>query len=243
MLRLSILGRLKPKYLNQNLVLALLTVVSTGVFLITGVTNADTLKIQPGTTGKDTWIWLDENFSHANDIALRVDRDFPIPGDNPERVLIEFDLSPIAPGTVIMSATLGLYKFTGLDDSLVVSTHRILDPWLEEVTWSSQPSITHVTESTTNVTTSGLYTWDLTVLTQNWIGGVYANYGVALFGDDGPFGQRWFYSSDYSADPTLRPYLEISFSPLPISAVPEPGTLLLLGIGLGYRLIRRRFKD
>ena len=104
-----------------------------------------------------------------------------------------FDLSSIPAGATIISATLKVNKSGGEPQD--VGAHRITTAWADEgpecntsgtPNWSapwtnSGGDYASPAESTTSFTlTNGIYSWDVTTLTQNWIDGTFANYGVQL---------------------------------------------------------------
>jgi len=227
--------------LQIGIAAALLVASSSGLF-------ATTTTLQPGSTGKDTWIWNQEDFSHGDWGELRANQTAAFD----QRILIEFDLSSIPGGVTINSATLGLYRYDGYTSlPLILDAHRITTPWTEAVTYSTAPVFDASIQSSATVTVNGWYTWDLTAAVSAWTSGAWANNGVGIYDHGSTFFQRFVSSDNVGAtepsfalpprDPSLRPYLEIDFT-----AVPEPstfvaGVLLALPLGLqGVRWLRTR---
>jgi len=179
---------------------------------------AQSIVIQPGAEGKDTWVYDVDDFSHGDWGELRTN-DI---GSFLQYALIEFDLSSLPPGSVIVSATLGLYRYDGYNTSgLVLNSHRILDPWTEDVSWTGRPAYDPAIESTTTVSGNGWYNWDLTNVVQGWVSGAFPNHGVAIHDNGTGLFQR-FVSSDNveatqpswalpPADPQYRPVLQIDY--------------------------------
>lgn len=79
------------------------------------------------------------------------------------------------------------------------------------------------------------YAADITVAMQAWSDGT-DNFGLAMFPlVENPYNQ-YFHTDD--ADFADRPYLEVTFIPVATSAIPEPGSLLLVLLALAG-LIKR----
>jgi hypothetical protein len=101
----------------------------------------------------------------------------------------------------------------------------------------------HVADAVSYIPASfGWMTWDVTDLVKEWLGGT-DNCGVLIkdydeswdpFASDAGDAYKYrFHSREYSADPTLQPYLNITY-------VPEPATIGLLAAGGLLTILRRR---
>lgn len=75
----------------------------------------------------------------------------------------------------------------------------------------------------------GWVAFDITAIYQGWVSGAFPNFGVLFDGNTSTNNGEGFryWSSDYADDPTMRPYLAVTYD-----AVPAPGSLLLLLAGL-----------
>ena len=70
-------------------------------------------------------------------------------------------------------------------------------------------------EDDTEVGSTGWYSWDITKLVKKWVNEGKPNYGVRI-ADSDPYNYpdwRYFYSSEYEDNPTLRPKLIVVYNP------------------------------
>ncbi|OGD74460.1 MAG: hypothetical protein A2Y64_01715 [Candidatus Coatesbacteria bacterium RBG_13_66_14] len=129
--------------------------------------------------------------------------------------LVEFDLSDIlAEDIVIELATLEVYEGQVGSYGAAVNCQRIKTVWVEaSVIWASRPQLgSRVWDSVVGDGAPGWWVFDITEQVQLWVDGEQDNNGVALVHSPGctfPI----VYSSDYTADPDLRPILTIDYSP------------------------------
>ncbi len=133
------------------------------------------------------------------------------------RAHLQFDVSILPTDAVIVNADLKLYQYQTIGtESFVIGLHQVTESWEENmITWNNQPDYLPSPESTITVTVGALtwLSWDITSLLQGWLDGSIANYGVVLKDTDEPLGDTFIrcYSSDYLANPTLCPKLEITY--------------------------------
>ena len=113
------------------------------------------------------------------------------------RTLVAFDVSSIARGSVVVSATLELYQ-TGATGAkgYNVWPHAITERWDElKVTWNDQPTALLKGEDPTLLdSTNGWKAWDVTNTVRNWVSGEWSNYGLLLRGDGDTIGAHEFVS-------------------------------------------------
>ena len=200
---------------------------------------AATITIQPDpTAGKD--VRAREAFASNNygtDISLAVRND----SGHDNRTFIQFDFSGIPTGQTIDSVTLSLYKKgdTG-SDVIAVDIYQVTASWTESVlTWNNRPSHAATVLASRNMSgteANGWKTWsgaNLTSMVQDWYDGTTTNYGLTLRAMNTGDSYVTFWSSDYTTDASLRPKLDITYTP-------EPATMSLLLLGLPLALRRRR---
>ncbi len=168
------------------------------------------------------------------------------------KTLIRFDLGLLNLSSAsVGSATINLYALPGLppfenpsmEHPVTTDLFQVLNPWSEStVTWETAPMTGAMPASST--VQSGVSRWvsfDVTALVRGWLDAPSSNNGVLLaqrgvveFEVDGK--DRYvgaLYASSAAADASTRPFL-------PISAVSEPSSVLLMGGGLGLTLLLAR---
>ena len=197
------------------------------------------ISLQPGANGEDSYLdkqWKDTNFGTSTTMLLD--------GRNPNYYpLMRFDLSSIPAGAVIDGASLSLYQSAGIGNPVTANLHYVIAQWDElQVTWNDRltgvawatgggdfaPRIISTIDIDNNV---GWRAWNITQLIDLWHRGRLTNYGLIIEAPNpGATSTKTFYSSDYVADPTRRPKLEVWYRVVGataeyISKVDGPGTM------------------
>ena len=138
--------------------------------------------------------------------------------------LVKFDLSSLPANATVASAHLKLYYFYNNDGDPAGQTfyaYRVTSSWSESTaSWNNQPSLSPTATSTiTMPATFGWVQWDVAADVKSFIIGTDTNYGWAILSktplsDD----MTYFHSSNYTADPSFHPILEIELT-LPGSGI------------------------
>jgi len=186
------------------------------ILLVAGVCgSADTLTLQPGPEGKDTYIdeWYQGmNYGGASWAYIR--------GPDPcQFTLIEWDLSTIPEGAEVITAMMELYCYMsggGYYPPEAMAFYRIMEYWDEDtVNWLSQPEITGFGVVYAEwPATDEWVSFDLTENVTLWQNGTIPNYGILGNGYDyhGVY-TACLWTSDYMDDAQLRPKLTIEYTP------------------------------
>lgn len=158
------------------------------------------------------------------------------------------DPGQIPVGSTITSASLHLYLYydwEGYERGL----YQMTEDWNASTRWNTLPGGGGIvpgvnTENTAVATwTGGAYPnqqWmdlDVTSSLQGWLGGE-DQYGWGIWGEKaGNFSPAYINSFDNAAN---RPWLEVTYDIPQPPSVPEPGTMLVLLLGLGGAAMTRR---
>ncbi len=161
---------------------------------------------------------------------------------NVQRTLMQFDLGGIPSGEQIESAILSLSVNenygNGNPTNLNMDIHAVLAPWLEtQVTWNSAATGTPwaapggdfdpfvYSTSTADAPSFAKISWDVTDLVREWYSGSLDNFGLLL---QSVTGNGLIFDSQQIASDT-KPILTVTHVE---AIVPEPGSVVLMGVGL-----------
>jgi hypothetical protein len=148
---------------------------------------------------QDTWVdKTNATTSYGNDPTLKVR---PSAGVD-QRGLVAFDISSIPPGSTVLGAALYVTVSTG--DNYTVQFYPVTQPWVETVTWDTQPTYNATSAGSFTLTTSActrVSSFSAALVTA-WINDPESNYGVYLFPPSGA-GQAAFSSREGPYPPVL----------------------------------------
>jgi hypothetical protein len=175
----------------------------------------------------------DTNYGHSQDLWMGKGTYWDL---GYARSLVQFDLSSL-PGdpNLITSAVFSAYQYATAPAAggRAVDVKRITSTWDEDtVTWNNPPNYDDTTVwASAAVGDCFLYdwvNWDVTALVKNQVSGGSTNLGwlLKMYWEIPAGASRlgYFRSTDYTADPILRPKLVVDY-------IPEPASLLLLALG------------
>jgi len=143
-------------------------------------------------------------------------------GNRERRSVVRHDVSSLAPGTLITSATLRLYV-TSNSENRNVDVFALTETWAElGVSWSERTSGvawgsaggSYTTPAVTSVAMSSTFVdnwveFDITALVQEWVDGINPNEGVILLTDNN---RELKLASREDADSTHHPQLVIEYT-------------------------------
>jgi len=123
----------------------------------------------------------------------------------------------IPESATITSAVFSIVTY-GIASNQAVWLHRITKDWSElGVTWNTfmpgpgdPPSFDPAPFSSFSTSINGPHAVDVTALVQGWVNGTLPNYGILL--EQGLTPYTLYPSSEFAANPALRPKLEISYT-------------------------------
>jgi hypothetical protein len=142
-------------------------------------------------------------------------------GQNKNRALIHFDLSQIAPGTAIASATLDLHAL-GVSGNLNGHTGTANEAWLSQVTspwqemvvtWASQPTYSgtnRVALAASNTSTQDYLGINVTALVQDMVDNPASNYGFGFMLQNEQVTNALLFASNDHPDSNMRPRLHVT---------------------------------
>jgi len=141
------------------------------------------------------------------------------------RAFVKFDLSGY---DSIDSAKLYLYEYAGGGTApFSISAFAASNSWSEvNFTSSSAPSYAGLPVITPVTTATNA--WKILDVTSLAAAAAGSQFSLALTGGSS-YPILYFYSDEYTANPSFRPYLDVTGR---LASVPEPVTMLLLGLGL-----------
>jgi hypothetical protein len=187
----------------------------------------ETITIQPGPEGKDSYVSSNDpdtnywtlpymNIGKIPLISMGANRANYIYVYDYFRAYLQFNLSSLPAGAVIVNAELKLYQFnnSGTED-FMISLYQVTESWVEStITWNDRPDYISSPESTITATAGATtwLSWDITGLVQGWLDENISNYGMMLKDtDESSPNVSGCYSSEFISEPTLRPKLEITY--------------------------------
>jgi len=151
-------------------------------------------------------------------------------------ILLQWDLSAIAQGATIVSASVSLYQFDGVGATYTSSAHAIInvDPVIAQADgyvydgvheWTpnsccldgipmAQADIATAEDTATLDDAAGYKSWTVTQMVQDWVDDPGTNFGVLINADDSVVADdcRYFRSNE-AADEAQRPRLIIEYLP------------------------------
>ncbi|MGG3322357.1 DNRLRE domain-containing protein, partial [Brevibacillus centrosporus] len=99
------------------------------------------------------------------------------------RALVFFDLGLIPNDAIINSASLSLYKQTGVN-SRKINMHKITSNWDANTTWDTTPSFDPAVAGTATPVANAAFSIDVKAVVQEWVSGQSANNGIILKQED-----------------------------------------------------------
>jgi murein DD-endopeptidase MepM/ murein hydrolase activator NlpD len=180
----------------------LILVLFLAVLTFTSVLKAGQVTQQPAAAD----IWFGDHFytNGVNDDKLQVGGW----GDQ-YRILIKFDISTLPPNAT--EAVVLLYTYPKPDAAGPTGFYvdQVAGPWDNNTGWNNQP-IANPQIGAIPTPLSNPVSINITSLYNQWKAGTATNYGIRLRPASTNNYFTWFRSSDYTADPSLRPKLVVT---------------------------------
>ena len=175
-----------------------------------------TTTLQPGSEGTDTFIrqgYGSIGYGTSSSMVVETGEEATCsPQDggcfvpSEARSYVQFDLSSIPAGSSVTDATLSTYVYRGAGTA---NLYKVTSAWTESSYTFPNNDVSVAATSSFNSSAWG--NLSITSLAQGWYNGSISNYGVALKKADTDY---YLYSSDYTTDPSLRPKLAVTYSPV-----------------------------
>lgn len=213
---------------RHKLLISSLLIITTflAVILITTtslrITGNVIFSSQPDPTlGKDTYIRQDSATNYGLDPVLKIGTASTAGGKELKSIL-KFNVSSIPQTDTIINATLQLYlTYPSTSNTVTINAYPATSDseeleanWLNlsaTTAWNSQGGDYGPLISSTDTSTTGWYTFDLTSIVREWVNDGRANYGIFLYSPTSAVGDlKEFASSDYTDNTALRPKLTIN---------------------------------
>jgi hypothetical protein len=161
----------------------------------------------------------DTNYGTYPDLVVRSSN---VPADKNCRSYIRADLSSIAPGAKVITASLKLYSYAPPAVSRTYQCWRAVGAWSEStITWNTIPKVDSVIgydqTSATISTSAGWVTWDVKNTVQKFLARDAATYEInnGWYVRDSSENSAISYETDFRSreysDPNYRPRLELSY--------------------------------
>jgi len=192
----------------RNILFVLLAYLTT-----TSLSFADQVIFQPGSSqGKDMWL-----SSVYNNVAVDDDK-LQVGGwGDWYRMFIEFDLTGLP--QIATSAEMWMYAYDRGDSSMPVAMplYLLTTPWSETTQNYYDPLSGYYAGTMPAPTSNSWYGLNITSIYNGWKNGTYTNNGFVFLAASNNNEFNVFRSSDYVADPLLRPKLVITYDGVNLS--------------------------
>ncbi len=152
----------------------------------------------------------DRNYGTSNRMRVRTESD-----NRNRRSFVQFDLSEIPEGSMILSATLRIWRESGASSVRQHEARMVLDFWLENaITWEDQPGIHSAQSDVIDVGDPDMFKeWDVMSNVQDFVDGPVPNYGwrIGDVNEGASSRKETSYSTREDANPDIRPQLVIYY--------------------------------
>ncbi|MFH1668937.1 MAG: DNRLRE domain-containing protein [Candidatus Woesearchaeota archaeon] len=166
--------------------------------------------------GTDTFIYEGTpSTTYGTNTQMRINGE----SGNNSRAMLLWNISDLQPGLSITDARMELYKTSGEPNDLSIDAVRVTGDWPEDgIAWNNRSGYSsYIYDNVIVNDTDGWYLWNITGLVSEWYDSIEQNQGLYLKASTEDAGitnkVKRFWSSDYLADPSLRPKLTITIGP------------------------------